>query len=235
MRLAQDATRTSSGDDSGDDVVMGESNADEDRAEHPIPVGMKIRKRITMERESRAGGHEQTSTIEQCAAQEITKKKALSGHSFVVTTREATDGHREEAESAEQVTLVPVIRERRHKMTWAMLVPRKEERESSEVHRPAWAQHSLAQVRQRAGDRGTGEKIAQDQWEKASPVGSLSVRRNSCPARPEHRRLRWSIALGQADTEKCAAELKKMMHFLVRDMCTRIQTGKLERNDNRIA
>ena len=45
-----------------------------------------------------------------------------------------------ERELEEQVTLVPVIRERRHKMTWAMLVQRKGTefpwiaRESSKVH-----------------------------------------------------------------------------------------------------
>ena len=44
-----------------------------------------------------------------------------------------------EKESEEQVTLVLFIRERRRKMTWAMLVPRRERNsldcgESSEVH-----------------------------------------------------------------------------------------------------
>ena len=59
---------------------------------------------------------------------------------------------------------VLVIRKRRHKMTWAMLVPRKrngvslDRKESSEVHRSTRAQQSHAQVRQRAGDRSTGER-----------------------------------------------------------------------------
>ena len=45
-----------------------------------------------------------------------------------------------ERESEEQVSLVLVIRERRHKMTWGMLVPRKgtvlplDRKESSEIH-----------------------------------------------------------------------------------------------------
>ena len=63
-----------------------------------------------------------------------------------------------EKETEEQVTPVLVIRERRHKMTWAMLVSKRrngislDRKESSEVHRPAWAQQSNAQVRQRAVD-----------------------------------------------------------------------------------
>ena len=63
-----------------------------------------------------------------------------------------------ERKSEEQVTLVLVIRARSLKMTWAMLVPSRgtaislDRKESSEVHRPAWAQQNHAQVRQRAGD-----------------------------------------------------------------------------------
>ena len=49
-----------------------------------------------------------------------------------------------ERESEEQVAIVLIIRERRHKMTWAVQVPRKgialDCKESSEVHRPAGAQ-----------------------------------------------------------------------------------------------
>ena len=62
-----------------------------------------------------------------------------------------------EGESEEHVSPVLVMRERRHKMTWVMLVPRKrngvllDRKESSEGHRHA-------QVRQRAGDRGIGER-----------------------------------------------------------------------------
>ena len=43
-----------------------------------------------------------------------------------------------ERESEEHVSPVLVIRERRHKMTWAMLVPRRgnrlDRKESSEIH-----------------------------------------------------------------------------------------------------
>ena len=61
-----------------------------------------------------------------------------------------------ERKSDEQVTPALVIRERRLKMTWAMLVPRKGVEFSWIAKRavlpPAWAQQSHAQVRQRAGD-----------------------------------------------------------------------------------
>ena len=59
-----------------------------------------------------------------------------------------------ERESEEHVSPVLAIRERRHKMTWAMLVPRKgngvslDRKESSEVHRPTRAQQSYTQMRQ---------------------------------------------------------------------------------------
>ena len=68
-----------------------------------------------------------------------------------------TCGFLGERESEDRVSLVLVIRERRHNMTWAMLVLRKgtefpvDCKESSEVHRPTRAQQSHAQVRQRAG------------------------------------------------------------------------------------
>ena len=59
-----------------------------------------------------------------------------------------------EKESEDRVSPVLFIRERRHKMTWAMLVPRKgvslDLKESNEVHRSTQAQHSHAQLRQRA-------------------------------------------------------------------------------------
>ena len=60
-----------------------------------------------------------------------------------------------EKESEDRVSPVLVIRERRHKMTWAMLVPRKGtefRKESSEFHRSTRAQQSHAQLRQRAGN-----------------------------------------------------------------------------------
>ena len=55
-----------------------------------------------------------------------------------------------EKESEDRVSPVPVIRERRHKMTWAMLVPRRrngvslDRKESGEVHRSTRAQQSHA-------------------------------------------------------------------------------------------
>ena len=61
-----------------------------------------------------------------------------------------------EEESEEQVTPMLVIRERRHKMTWAMLVSRKGTEfpceESSEVHSSAWTQQSHTQMRQRTSN-----------------------------------------------------------------------------------
>ena len=59
-----------------------------------------------------------------------------------------------ERDSEEQTPPVLVIRERRHKMTWAMLVPRKGNRvpldrqESSKIHRSARTQQGHAQMRQ---------------------------------------------------------------------------------------
>ena len=57
-----------------------------------------------------------------------------------------------EKEAEEQVSPVLVIRERRLKVTWVMLVLRKGTEshriaKESKVHRPAWAQQSHAQVR----------------------------------------------------------------------------------------
>ena len=66
-------------------------------------------------------------------------------------------------ESEEQVSLVLVIRERRLKMTWAMLVPSRGTEFPWIAKRAArfmdqlWAQQSHAPVRQRARDRGIGE------------------------------------------------------------------------------
>ena len=63
-----------------------------------------------------------------------------------------------ERESEDCVSPVLVILERRHKMTCAMLVPRKgngvslDRKEISQVHRPSRAQHIHPQVRQRAGN-----------------------------------------------------------------------------------
>ena len=60
--LAQDVTRTSSSDDNGEDVVMREDNAGENRAEHPY--WSDSRKRITTKREPREVRDEQTSITE---------------------------------------------------------------------------------------------------------------------------------------------------------------------------
>ena len=49
----QDVARASSSDDIGDDVVMREDNADENRAEHPSSSGSDGRRRITTKREPR--------------------------------------------------------------------------------------------------------------------------------------------------------------------------------------
>ena len=67
-----------------------------------------------------------------------------------------------ERESEEQVTLVLVIRERRLKMTWGMLVPRKGTEFLLIAKRAAkfvdqFGQQSPAQVRQRPGDRSIGD------------------------------------------------------------------------------
>ena len=58
-----------------------------------------------------------------------------------------------ERDSEEQTSPVLFIRERRHKMTWAMLVPRKGtvpmvRQESSKIHRSARTQQGKAQMRQ---------------------------------------------------------------------------------------
>ena len=49
---AQDVTRTSSSDDTGDDGVMMEESADEHRAEHPSLLGSDSRRRITTKRDT---------------------------------------------------------------------------------------------------------------------------------------------------------------------------------------
>ena len=49
----QDATRASSSDDIGDDVVMSGESADENRAEHPSSSRAGSRRRITTKREPR--------------------------------------------------------------------------------------------------------------------------------------------------------------------------------------
>ena len=61
--LTQDVTRTSSSDDNGEDVVMREDTAGENRADHPY--GSNSRRRITTKREPREVRDEQTSITEQ--------------------------------------------------------------------------------------------------------------------------------------------------------------------------
>ena len=104
-----------------------------------------------------------------------------------------------------QVTLVLVIRERRHKMTWAMLVPRKAtefpwiakravrfidqlghnrvtlrcEYEPAIEALEREKSHNLTKREARLFQRGR-------RWEKASPMGSWNVRQDSLPVRPEH-------------------------------------------------
>ena len=89
------------------------------------------------------------------AAQEIRCSRRLGGSAACVNGLWFLG----EKESEDRVSLVPVIREPRHKMTWAMLVPRKgmEFPQVSEVLRTR-AQQNHAHVRQRAGHWSTGER-----------------------------------------------------------------------------
>ena len=104
-------------------------------------------------------------------------------------------------ESKDRVSLVLVIRERRHKMTWAMLVSRKGT-EFPWIAKRAWI--NLGTTESRSGARTSrqlkhwrerlhkpakkGVRLCQRdrQWEKVSPTGSSSVRWGSLPARPGH-------------------------------------------------
>ena len=88
-------TRISSTDDTGDDVVTREHNADENRAEHPCSSGSDIRRRITTKREPREVTDQQTSISEQHVPIRISEKTTASEHTIAVTTQEAPDGHRE--------------------------------------------------------------------------------------------------------------------------------------------
>ena len=86
--------RVGSNDDIGDDVVMREDTAEENRAEHPSS-GSDSRRRITTKREPREVRDSQTSVTEQPVPRSILKKTTLLEHALEVTTQEALDGYRE--------------------------------------------------------------------------------------------------------------------------------------------
>ena len=71
---AQDVTRVSSSDDTGDDVSMREDNADE----HPSSSGSDSRRRITTKREPREVRDAPTSVTEQHVPRRISGKTSLS-------------------------------------------------------------------------------------------------------------------------------------------------------------
>ena len=103
-----------------------------------------------------------------------------------------------EREAEEQVTPVLVIRERRLKMTWAMLVPRKgtefpdckrEQRSSSTSLGTTESRSGATTSRRLRHCRGKSHKLAKmearpsrrdHQWVKASPMGSSNVQWDSC-------------------------------------------------------
>ena len=131
----QDVTRASSEDHIGGDDSMRGDIADENRAEQPSSSRSDSRRRITTKREPREARDEQSSTTEQHVPRRILGK---------TTPRE----------QAVTVTTVLVTRERRHKMTWAMLVSRKEtefpwiaKRAAKKKHRSAQTQQGHAQMR----------------------------------------------------------------------------------------
>ena len=103
-----------------------------------------------------------------------------------------------EKESEEQVTLVLVIREKRHTMTWTMLVPRRGTEFPWIAKRAAkfidLLGHNKATLRcDNEPGKGyrTGSKkevrLCQrdDQWERASPTESPNARWDLWLARPE--------------------------------------------------
>ena len=90
-------TQASSRDDTGDDVVMREDNADENRAGHPSSSWSDSRRGITTKRardvrDAQANVNEQH---EQHVPGIIWGKTTLSEHPFAVTTHDALDGYRE--------------------------------------------------------------------------------------------------------------------------------------------
>ena len=93
----QDVTRANSSDDIGDDVVMREDNADENKAEHPSSSESDSRRRITTKREPREVGDEPSDTTEQQVPRRISGKTTPSEHAVAFATREALDRYREKA------------------------------------------------------------------------------------------------------------------------------------------
>ena len=89
---AQDATRASSNDDIGDDVVMREDDANGNRAEHPSSSGSDSRRRITTNWELRDVRDEQTSITEQ-----RDPRRSLGKTTVPLTTQVALDGYHEKA------------------------------------------------------------------------------------------------------------------------------------------
>ena len=104
------------------------------------------------------------------------------------------------------VSSVLVIREQRHKMTWAMLVPRKGTEFLWTAQRPARFIDQLGhnRVTLRCDNEPAIEALAREigqarqggcrQWEKASPMGSSIVLWDLVPVRPAHKKLRWNTA-----------------------------------------
>ena len=104
-----------------------------------------------------------------------------------------------EKESEGQVTPVLVIRERRHKMTWVMLLPKKElifpglrrDQRSSLISVGTTELHSHATTNQRSGvGKGNCKREARlcqrdHQWERASPTESSNARWDSWLVRSE--------------------------------------------------
>ena len=93
--------------DLGDDVVMREDNADEDRAGPSNLLGSDVRRRITT-KTPREDKDVRTSTTEQHVPRRISGKTRPSEHTVAVTTQEAPNGHREKTmriASVENITL----------------------------------------------------------------------------------------------------------------------------------
>ena len=78
--------------DIGDDVVVREDNADENRAEQANSSGSDSKRRVTAKREPREARHAQTSTTEQHVPKVISGKTT---HPVAATTQQALDGYRE--------------------------------------------------------------------------------------------------------------------------------------------
>ena len=92
--LPQDVTRAGSSDDIGDDVVMREDNADENRSEHLSASGSDSRRRITTKREPREVRDAESSVTKQHVPRNISDKTTLLEQPVAVTTQEALPGFR---------------------------------------------------------------------------------------------------------------------------------------------